>query len=80
MQDPIAGKERELLALDDALSSLARFDPRLSLVVHLRFFAGLSAEEIAAIQGVSTKTVNRDWQKAKMWLYRQMTESQTILE
>lgn len=73
--DPIAGKEEELLALDDALSSLAQFDPRLSQVVHLRYFVGLAAEEIAAILGVSTKTVNRDWQKAKIWLYQQMTAS-----
>lgn len=75
VEDPVAGKEEDLLALDDALSDLAQLDPRLSQVVHLRFFVGLSAEEIGTILGVTSKTVNRDWQKAKAWLYQQMTAS-----
>jgi RNA polymerase sigma-70 factor, ECF subfamily len=63
---------RNLVALDDALHMLGRIDARKSQVVELRFFGGLSTEEIAATLGVSTKTVLRDWQLAKMWLFREL--------
>jgi len=67
---PEAG--RDLVALDDALSALARVDERKSQVVELRFFGGLNTEEVADALGVSTKTVLRDWQLAKMWLFREL--------
>lgn len=63
---------RDLVALDDALRVLAGMDERKSQVVELRFFGGLSTEEIAETLGVSSKTVLRDWQLAKMWLYREL--------
>lgn len=63
---------RDLVALDDALSALARIDERKSQVVELRFFGGLSTEEVADVLKVSTKTVLRDWQLAKMWLFREL--------
>ena len=63
---------RDLVALDDALSALARIDERKSQVVELRFFGGLSTEEVAEVLKVSTKTVLRDWQLAKMWLFREL--------
>jgi len=67
------GRDPDLLALDDALKSLAQFDPRKAQVVELRFFGGLSAEETAAVLKVSAITVMRDWNTAKAWLYRELT-------
>jgi RNA polymerase sigma-70 factor, ECF subfamily len=64
---------RDLVALDDALRTLARIDHRKSQVVELRFFGGLSTEEVAGVLKVSTKTVLRDWQLAKMWLFRELS-------
>jgi RNA polymerase sigma factor (TIGR02999 family) len=63
---------RDLLALDEALKALAVVDPRKSRVVELRFFGGLSAEETALVLGVSSKTVLREWQLAKVWLLREL--------
>lgn len=63
----------ELLALDEALQNLARIDPRKSRVVEMRFFGGLSEDEIAECLSISSKTVRRDWQVAKMWLYNQLS-------
>jgi RNA polymerase sigma factor (TIGR02999 family) len=60
----------ELVELDDALKELAEIDPRKSQVVELRYFAGLSAEEIAEVLNVSSVTVTRDWTAARAWLYR----------
>lgn len=59
---------RDLVALDDALAELAKRDERKSRVVELRFFAGLSVEETAAVLEVSPDTVMRDWKAAKAWL------------
>jgi len=69
----VEGRHPDLLALDDALKSLAQFDPRKAQVVELRFFGGLSAEETAAVLKISTITVLRDWNTAKAWLYRELT-------
>jgi len=63
----------ELLALDEALTRLSVWDGRLCRVVELRFFAGMSLEETAEVVGVSTRTVKRDWNIARAWLYRQLT-------
>jgi RNA polymerase sigma factor (TIGR02999 family) len=62
----------ELVALDDALTSLARFDERKSRVVELRYFGGLTVEEIAAALGVSTATITREMRLAQAWLLREM--------
>ena len=62
----------ELLALDEALDELARFDERKKRVVELRYFAGLSLEETAEVLGISLMTVRRDWQTAKAWLFRRL--------
>jgi RNA polymerase sigma-70 factor (ECF subfamily) len=72
-QVPAPEPGRDLVALDDALSALATIDERKSRVVELRFFGGLSSDEIAAALGVSPKTVKRDWQVAKLWLLRELT-------
>jgi RNA polymerase sigma factor (TIGR02999 family) len=62
----------ELMALDEALDELARFDARKSQVVELRYFGGLSLEETAEVLEVSTVTVRRDWRAAKAWLYQRV--------
>ena len=62
----------DLVALDDALNSLAEVDKRKSEVVELRFFGGLSVEETAEVLKVSAETVMRDWKLAKVWLLREL--------
>jgi RNA polymerase sigma factor (sigma-70 family) len=62
----------ELVALDEALDRLAALDPRQARVVEHRFFAGLTAQETAAVLGVSVPTVDRDWRAARAWLRREM--------
>jgi len=66
------GRNRDLVALDDALEALARLDAREAKVVELRFFGGLSAEETAEVLNVSSKTVLREWEHAKVWLMREL--------
>ena len=70
----IASPERDsqIVALDEALEKLAQVDPRKAQIVEMRFFAGLSVEETAAVLRVSTKTVLRDWSLSKTWLAREM--------
>jgi len=63
----------ELVALDEALKSLAQLDARKARVVELRYFGGFSLEETAAVLEVSLMTVRRDWQAARAWLFREMT-------
>jgi RNA polymerase sigma-70 factor, ECF subfamily len=73
---PQTGQGADIVALDDALTVLGRFDPRKSQVVELRFFGGMSVEETARVLGVSVETVHRDWKLAKAWLIRElMSES-----
>jgi RNA polymerase sigma factor (TIGR02999 family) len=67
-----AEKNRELIALNDALVRLEAIDERKSKVVELRYFGGLSVEETAEVLGVSPITIMRDWQFAKAWLAREM--------
>ena len=66
-------KSVELLALDDALNKLALIDERKSKVVELRYFGGLSVEETAEVLKISVITVTRDWNMAKAWLAREIT-------
>jgi RNA polymerase sigma factor (TIGR02999 family) len=62
-----------LCALDDALETLARIDPRRARVIELRFFGGLSVEETADVLQVSPQTVMRDWRLARAWIAREMS-------
>ena len=66
----------EVLALDKALQTLARIDPRKSRVVELRYFGGLSIEETAAALGVSLDTAKRDWRMARAWLLAELSSKQ----
>jgi len=67
----------ELIALDDALNALATFDSRKSRIVELRFFGGLSNEEVTEVMGMSLRTVEREWRKAKAWLHHAISEGET---
>src|SRR5215510_6580036 len=62
----------DLIALDDALTSLATIDPRKAKIVELKYFGGLTIDETAEVLEVSTPTVERDWQTAKIWLHREI--------
>jgi RNA polymerase sigma factor (TIGR02999 family) len=66
-------RAEELLALDEALEKLAAFDRRRSEIVEMRYFGGLTVEEIAAVLKVHPNTVMRDWRTAKAWLYAELT-------
>jgi RNA polymerase sigma-70 factor (ECF subfamily) len=63
----------EVLALNEALDSLSKVDPRKGRVVELRYFGGLSVEETAEVLRVSPETAKRDWKMAKAWLLRELT-------
>ena len=71
-----AEKDREIIALNDALNRLEEVDERKAKVVELRFFGGLTIEEVAEVLKVSTVTVLRDWAFAKAWLSREMQNGQ----
>ena len=66
-------REIDVVALDDALDSLAKLDDRQSRMVELRFFGGLSIEETSEVLGVSVPTVKREWASARAWLYREIS-------
>jgi RNA polymerase sigma factor (TIGR02999 family) len=69
----VGERDDDLVALDEALHALARFDFRKARVVELRFFGGLSVEETAEVLKISPITVMRDWNTAKAWLYRELS-------
>lgn len=70
---PVNERVLDVLAINEALTNLAKLDPRQSTIVELRFFAGLSIEDTAEIMGMSPATVKRDWITARAWLLQQLT-------
>ena len=68
-------RDADVVALDDALKSLAAVDARQAELVEMRFFGGLSVEEVAAVLGVSKRTVEAEWTVTKAWLRRELAES-----
>lgn len=68
-------RDADLLALDEALDSLAAIDPRKCRAIELRFFGGLDIDETARVLGISSATVGRELRVAKAWLYREMKKS-----
>jgi len=68
-----ADRTADLAALDDALHALAKHDPRKSRIVELRFFGGLTVQETADVMSLSPITIIREWNKAKAWLYRELS-------
>ena len=69
-------RDIDVVALDDALTSLATLDPQQSRLVELRFFGGLSIEETAVVLGISPATVKREWSTARAWLQREMMQKE----
>jgi len=69
---PAVERAAEVVAVDEALARLEAVDPRLGKIVELRFFGGLSVEETAATLDLSARTVKRDWQKARAFLYHEL--------
>ena len=68
-----AESDPEIVRLDEALEKLAGFDSRKAQVVEMRYFGGLTSDEVASVLGISRQSVNRDWSLAKAWLVREMT-------
>jgi RNA polymerase sigma factor (TIGR02999 family) len=68
------GRSRDIVELDEALKRLEEIDPRKSRIVELRYFAGLSVKETSAVLQTSERTVLREWNLAKAWLYRELTQ------
>lgn len=77
VQVPLEQRAADFVALDEALQRLAEFDERKCRIVEMRFFAGLKEDEIAEVLGVTTRTVLRDWKKARLWLYRELSPART---
>jgi RNA polymerase sigma factor (TIGR02999 family) len=77
--DDVVERPREqqvdVVALDDALQALSALDPRQAQVVELRFFAGMSLQDISAALGIAPATVQRDWTAARAWLHREMSKN-----
>lgn len=73
-----SGKDVDVVALDDALSALAKIDPRQSRVVELRFFAGLTLQEISEAMDIAPATVQRDWIAARAWLHREISRNSRV--
>src|SRR6266481_1108735 len=71
---PGTQRPEELIALNEALVRLEAFDKRQSQVVELRFFGGMTEEEISHVLGISVRTIKRDWNVARAWLYTEMTK------
>ncbi len=69
---PASRQASWLIALDDALAALAQTDPRKARVVEMRFFGGLSVEEMAEVLGISPQSVKRDWKLARAWLHKEI--------
>jgi len=72
---PIIGEQApQLIVLDDALKRLTELDPRKGRIVEMKFFGGLETKEIAEVEKITTRTVEREWRKAKAWLYDAIQE------
>lgn len=65
--------DEDVLAIEEVLNKLAKLDPRQAKIVELRFFAGLTVEEVAEVLGVSKRTVESDWTMARAWLRRELS-------
>ncbi len=76
-QAVISNDIAEVIALDDALKNLAEMDPRKAQIVEMKFFGGLTNEEVAEGLKVTSRTVEREWRKAKAWLHRAISKTVT---
>ena len=76
-QAVISKEVAEVIALDEALTHLAQVDPRTSHIVEMKFFGGLTNEEVAEVLKVTSRTVEREWRKARAWLNRAISKGET---
>jgi RNA polymerase sigma factor (TIGR02999 family) len=74
LQIPSEERAAAVLELDDALNELARIDERQAKIVEMRYFGGMKADEIAEALDISQRTVGREWQEARLWLYRELNQ------
>jgi RNA polymerase sigma factor (TIGR02999 family) len=72
---PMPMPDDQLVALDEALSRLAEINPRAAEVIELRFFGGLTESEVASLLNLARRTVNRDWELARAWLFKEISGS-----
>ena len=72
----LGNQPEDLPALNDALERLAAFDEQKSRIVEMRYFAGMSVEEVAEALGIAAITVKREWARAKAWLYRELSKTE----
>jgi RNA polymerase sigma factor (TIGR02999 family) len=70
---PIEERSVDMIALDQALEALSKMDPQQGRIIELRFFGGLSIESTAHVLGISPSTVNREWNLARAWLFRELS-------
>ena len=75
VQIPVEERAANFVAMDEALERLSQFNERGRKIVEMRFYAGMSEEEIAEVLGVSTRTVLRDWKAARVWLFRELSQN-----
>lgn len=75
VQVPVEERAANFVAMDEALERLSQFNERGRKIVEMRFYAGMSDEEIAEVLGVSTRTVLRDWKAARVWLFRELSQN-----
>ena len=80
VQIPLEQRAADLVALDEALEELSKFDERKARIVEMRFFGGLTDEEIAEVLGVTSRTVWRDWKTARLWLFRELSNTDSNVE
>ncbi len=74
VQIPIEARADSILALDEVLEQFEKFDAQQAKIVEMRFFGGMTNEEIAANLNISERTVGREWQAARLWLYRELNK------
>ncbi len=74
VQIPVEDRAGSIMALDEVLQNLAEFDERQAKIVEMRFFGGMSNKEIAEHLDISERTVGREWQSARLWLYRELNQ------
>jgi RNA polymerase sigma-70 factor (ECF subfamily) len=71
--DKVPGRSQDLIALEEALVQLAKFDEHKSRLVELRYFGGLTSDEAAEVLGISPRTASREWEFARVWLFRALS-------
>ena len=74
VQIPVEERASSILALDEALEHLAEFDERQAKIVEMKFFGGMTTDEIGVHLEISERTVRREWQSARLWLYRELMQ------